>query len=999
MSRWRAAALLCLFVPALTAFRTAAGAEAQPWALKFEDSFHRSALGTNWLILRGDWHINQDGRLQIQRSWGSHSFLMSTVSLRGLNVRAEMDVIIPTEQAGRFGVFVQAGAYGWGGGGIDDRAGIEMIGLPAAELAKLPPEKRDPLNVTTDDTHRVVIALVDGKWTADVDGRTVARGEAQQGRSLVNNSLQFSACPGGIVDNLKVCTTPMARALPALNDAPPEENRRATVYAEKFIDPAKPDCGFQEAIDSLPPGGGVVILPKGEFLLRRFLEVRSHTTLAGQGPETVLKVPDITAVDIVKCSSEGGVHKVVLKGEHDFRKGDSFSYDTCWGHPINAKGPGQKGFHMLGHGMTPENRLLVLDAQGDTLTVNAASPPEKNRGKRMVRFFPHVCSFESEFAELRDMTLVGPQNNAAKVAGGFQTNPVTFGATSNPRFVRLVVRGWPGDGISAQGCDDGRFLDCTFSGTARGMHPGTTTLRTMVARNYSVDNAGGLFFCWYNSNGIYYRNFVKDFTGYPDSGDVFNTLAFNRLTAPMTFTVGYNGSFFGNVLPGLQIYGPAKADPRTPDGRTYEVPPRYFAVGFNTMPEITFYQFARGNVLAANRGDDGAPAKLVHRATAKDAPLGTLPPENVLANDAQVKPIAGMPAPITRTEPEPPPVLPTPVIEARASYDPAAPDLGFQRALEALAAKGGTLRLPGGRYALQAPLRVPSNVTLTGFGTGTVLLPAKPGISVIEVARVENAVVRDIAIEGNWAASDDAPAAIRLTDARKCAVIAIDLRGCSGGGISATGACAGIEVRDCRALRLGGPGFEFIDCVGLRVETSSAIGCRTGFSVVGGRDALLAGNVAALNEGPGYAVQESAAALVVANNANNNLCDGIQVVNAPGAVVAGNTCANNNQEGGPYAGIRLTKGTRDSRVLCNDCGDEQLYATQLAGIREEEGAERNEIRFNTTATVTTRRGHEKDPSLVSAGKGSTVTENWTETLLPSQDSIEAIDWKKAHPKK
>jgi hypothetical protein len=991
-------AATCIAVLALAAGCAANDLAAQPWTLKYEDSFSRATLGTDWLILRGDWHINKEGRLQIQRSWSSHSFLMSTVSLRGLNVKAEMVVVIPSEQAGRFGVFLQAGAYGWGGGGVDDRAGIELNGVPAAELAKLPADKQSALNVTTDDTHRVVITLADGKWTAEVDGKVAARGEAQQGRSLVNNSLQFSACPGGVVDNLKLYTAPMARPLPALNDAPPGANRRATVFAEKFLDPAKPDCGFQEAIDSLPPGGGVVVLPKGEFLLRRFLEVRSHTTLTGQGPETVLKVPDATAVEIGAGASEGGVHKVVLKGEHDFRKGDSFSYDTCWGHPINAKGPGQRSGHMLGGDAAPENRLLVLDVRGDTLVVNSPPPAERNRGKRLVRFFPPICSFESEFAEVKDLTIIGPQNNPAKVGGGFQTNPVTFGATSNPRFTRLVVRGWPGDGLSAQGCDDGRFLDSTFSGTARGMHPGTTTLRTMVARNYSVDNGGGLFFCWYNSNGIYYRNFLKDFTGYPDSGDVFNTLAFNRLTAPMAFTVGYNGSFFGNALPGLQIYGHAKADPRTPNGRTYEVPPRYFAVGFNTAPEITVFQYVRGNAFAANRAPDGAPAKVLHRADPKDAPLGAPPPENVLANDAPVKPISGMPEAITRTTPEPPPALRGPVVDARAAYDPAAPDLGFQRALDALAAGGGTLRLPGGRYALQAPLRVPSKVTLTGYGTGTVLLPARRGMAVIELLRAEDAVVRDLAIEGDWTASDDAAPALRLVDARKCAVIALDIRGCAGGGISATGASAEIEVRDCRALRAGGTGFEFIDCAGLRVETSSAVGCRTGVAVVGGRGALLAGNIAALNQGPGYALQESAGALLLANNANNNLCDGIQVVNAPGAVVAGNTCANNNQRGGPYAGIRLAAGARDGRVLCNDCGDEQLYATQLVGIREEAGAERNEIRFNSTATVAVRRGHEKDPSLLCAGNGSTVADNWTETLLPAQDSIEAIEWKKAHPK-
>ncbi len=981
----------------LTLLLLGASAGAQPWALLFEDPFDRPTLGTRWLILRGDWHITREGRLQIQRSWTSHSFLMSTISLRGLNVRAEMDIAIPAEQAGTFGVFLQAGAYGWGGGGVDDRVGIELVGVSEAELKQADAKYPGKFPVSLDRPHRVVITLADGRWSAEVDGRVAAGGETPQGRSLVNNSLQFTACPGGQVDNLKVFAAPMARPLPELNVAAPEENRRATVFAEKYLDPAKPDGGFQDALDALPPGGGVVVLPKGEFLLRRFLEVRSHTTLTGQGPETVLKVPDAVAFDVAAWTSEGDTHIVTLKGPHDFRKGDSFSYDNSWGHPINAKGPGGKSSgHMLGGGGVPENRLRVLDVQGDTLRVNSP-PPEKNRGKRLVRFFPIICSYESEFAEVKDLTLVGPANNPARAGGGFQTNPVTFGATSNPRFTRLVVRGWPGDGLSAQGCDDGRFLDSTFSGTARGLHPGTTTLRTMVARNYSVENGGGLYFCWYNSNGIYFRNFAKDFTGYPDAGDVFNTLACNRFTGPMSFTVGYNGSFFGNDLPALQVYGPARTDPNTPNGRTYDVPPRYFAVGFNRLPQITLYRHVRGNAFAANRGPEGRPATVIFRETPKDPPLEGLPPANVFANDAP--PLAGLPEAITRTTPEPPPVLPEPMLDGREFHNPAAPDGGFQRALDRLAARGGTLRLPGGRYVLKTPLRVPGGVTLAGYGTGTILLAGSPGQPVIEVVGAERVVLRDFAIEGGWRTTAGEPApAIRLKDARTCALIALDLRGGAGAGVAAAGGAA-IEVRDCRALRLGGAGFEFRDVENLRVETSSAIGCQTGFAVVGGGDAQLAGNIAALNEGPGYALQETRGARLLANNAHNNLCDGIQVIGAVGTLVAGNTCAGNNQEGGPYAGIRLGGGTRGARVLANSCGDEQLYATQLLGIREDEGTDRNEIRFNTTATVATRRGQEKTPSLLVSGKGTIASDNWTETLLPSQDSIEAIEWKKANPKK
>jgi len=230
---------------------------------------------------------------------------------------------------------------------------------------------------------------------------------------------------------------------------------------------------------------------------------------------------------------------VVLDGEHDFRPGDAFSYGRCWSHPISPDKPGA-------------TRLLVLKVDGQTLTVNQPAPGDF-KGDRIAHFFPPVCSYNTEFAEVKDLTIVGPENNPAGCSGGFQTNPVTFGVTSNPRWTRLNIEGFPADGISAQGCDDGRALDCTVRGTGNGFHPGTTTLRFMAARNYSVDNRSGLFFCWYNSNGVYFRNRLKNFTGYPDSGDVFNTLACNHLTAPMAITVGYNGCLFNNRLEAIRL--------------------------------------------------------------------------------------------------------------------------------------------------------------------------------------------------------------------------------------------------------------------------------------------------------------------------------------------------------------------------------------------------------------------------------------------------------------
>lgn len=88
---------------------------------------------------------------------------------------------------------------------------------------------------------------------------------------------------------------------------------------------------------------------------------------------------------------------------------------------------------------------------------------------------------------------------------------------------------------------------------------------------------------------------------------------------------------------------------------------------------------------------------------------------------------------------------PSAVIDAADYYDPAAPDLGFQRAIDALPATGGVVQLPKGVFQLRKGLVLRSNVTLLGDPSGTTLVradqlnawvtaPGRPGDQAIEVA-------------------------------------------------------------------------------------------------------------------------------------------------------------------------------------------------------------------------------------------------------------------------
>lgn len=87
------------------------------------------------------------------------------------------------------------------------------------------------------------------------------------------------------------------------------------VDAAKHIDLALPDCGIQQAIDSLPPEGGVVLLPNGVFALDRFIRLRSNLTLRGEGAGTILKCGSLERRNDVVSNEKDNNAEIVVAGD------------------------------------------------------------------------------------------------------------------------------------------------------------------------------------------------------------------------------------------------------------------------------------------------------------------------------------------------------------------------------------------------------------------------------------------------------------------------------------------------------------------------------------------------------------------------------------------------------------------------------------------------------------------------------------------------------------
>jgi polygalacturonase len=143
-----------------------------------------------------------------------------------------------------------------------------------------------------------------------------------------------------------------------------------------------------------------------------------------------------------------------------------------------------------------------------------------------------------------------------------------------------------------------------------------------------------------------------------------------------------------------------------------------------------------------------------------------------------------LPVGVGRDKPVPPPALPAPILDGREDHRPDSPDCGFQQALDALAAKGGTLRLPGGRYQLAKALRLPPKVTLAGQGIGTALHAAEgyKG-SLIVSANAPNAALRDCTILSRYDPQAARTPAIVVSGTPDAQIEGVDIRGWEGEGI------------------------------------------------------------------------------------------------------------------------------------------------------------------------------------------------------------------------
>ncbi|MEI8309198.1 MAG: right-handed parallel beta-helix repeat-containing protein, partial [Verrucomicrobiota bacterium] len=925
------------FVLPITLVFSLGRAEVPPpagWDLAFQDDFSRTSIGMDWTILRGDWHL-KDGRLHITREWSSDSIIRTSAPHRE-NVRLEFDVETPGTHT--VSAAVRIGDQQWDGGG-SMRAGRgsnpKRGGRSGGLLTLAPKASKEPdsdfLELEAGKTYHVVLQFEDGQLKGWVDGK-LAKDEPADLSGGFNDYISLFTTKDASFDNVLLYTKPFGKSYAPIAPTTPETNRRATVDASKFFDPAKPDCGLQTAIDALPAGGGAVILPKGEFVLHRPLFLREGVTIRGQGAETKLMLPSPIVWSKIAAPAVVGDTTVTLEDASKFSPDWMLSLGDAEMYYLRATPP-----------------WYVKSVQGNTITLSQPLDRALPKGALVGNWFPVFHTANSSNIEIRDLDIIGRGDDPAPFLGSYGTSGVTFFFTREVRVDNVNIHGWKGDAFSFQG---GRENLLTASQALqpheKGFHPGSCQQRMIISRCLA-DGSGddAFFFCRYNqlsamSNNTYLNSKAAMIGGLAKAGDMFNTINRNlgkNNKLGMSMGEGANDVMVDNVaintgtLPVIEFLGGTYEGPPHLS-HSYAGPARYHVVAGNVFVQqspaptegafITVKDGAGANVITNNQGLE--PGQIVLEN----------PTDNMVADNQKT-------ITLPETPPRPPAAeaLPPLAVDAAKFYDPSLPDCGFQKALDQAREKGGTVRLPAGVYPLSTGLVVPSGVTLCGEGIATRLVWSGSGAAITS-KDTSNIGIRRLAIT---AEKGDAIGII-LDKVQGALIEGVNLTDCAVAGLRAEGG-NGLLITGCRARHCG-TGYDLQNVAMADVVESWALeNNQDGLRLTGG--ANVDSCVIWFNKRNGIRADGAGTGkfTLMSSVVSASGEEGVFITDAPGATVRGSVIHNSSlNQIGKFAAVSLRGTTKDARVVENRIGDEIYDATPRIGVRESDGAANNIVRFN-----------------------------------------------------
>jgi len=254
------------------------------------------------------------------------------------------------------------------------------------------------------------------------------------------------------------------------------------VSAADFQSPESRTAGIQEAVDALPPGGGIVYIPAGTYEVARAVHLRSGVYVRGDGEHTVIARAEPCLQVELAAVARKGEKAVKVKDISGFKVGNEVCVRSDSSH-------GWWCTHTLIAAI--EGSVISL---ADTLS-HSHFPPEAWASN----LFPCFYATDSRDIRIEDLTIDGrmTDEDRKKLINDFTLSAVHFRDVSDCLVARVHVRNYPGDGISIQIGDNATVTHCLAEyNLGHGFHPGTG-----ITSGAWTDNVGryngwdGLFFC------------------------------------------------------------------------------------------------------------------------------------------------------------------------------------------------------------------------------------------------------------------------------------------------------------------------------------------------------------------------------------------------------------------------------------------------------------------------------------------------------------------------
>ena len=360
-------------------------------------------------------------------------------------------------------------------------------------------------------------------------------------------------------------------ALPAILITTSMAFAATTVDATPFIDRTLADCGIQKAINSLPEEGGVVELPEGEFVLERYLFLKSGTILRGKGAKTILRVGkpearrDITkdcikSAEIEVAGDLSGLKPGMIVHAWRFRTTDYLGYirhyrvkeirdqtvvldkqskynlelrnkaQISWGMFTALAAPAKKGENTIrvehpdllkpgyaicfsGKGDLWNHHFNVVTAiEGDTCTLERALTVDSDTGTLVKHAHCIITSDGQKNIGMEDLVIRGWESKEKPAWGGFRLAGFHAVRCENITLKNIEISDWNGDGISIQVGREARVENCcVHKCNGRGFHPGTGFTNTEFVNLKSIGNGGeGSDYCWHNKNVNLRNSIIRD---------------------------------------------------------------------------------------------------------------------------------------------------------------------------------------------------------------------------------------------------------------------------------------------------------------------------------------------------------------------------------------------------------------------------------------------------------------------------------------------------------